>query len=88
VPTPGPAVTTPAVSIPGVVEQPAIRLPAAPAPAAPAPSVQAPAGQPTIAPLGPSVEPAPPAGATRDVPAAETAGRLMRIVPRVDDHST
>ena len=78
-----PAPTAPAVPTPAVIEQPAIRLPAAPAPAA-----QGPVGQPTIAPLGPAVEPAPPAGATRDVPAAETAGRLMRIVPRVDDHST
>jgi hypothetical protein len=34
------------------------------------------------------VEPAPPAANLRDVPAAETSGRLLRIVPPVDGHTT
>jgi hypothetical protein len=59
--------------------------------AAPAPAV----GQsPTVAPLnlqpqsGPAVEPAPPASDPKDVPASETSGRLLRIVPPVDSHTT
>ncbi len=59
--------------------------------AAPAPA----AGQsPTVAPLnlqpqsGPAVEPAPPASDPKDVPASETSGRLLRIVPPVDSHTT
>jgi 2-oxoglutarate dehydrogenase E2 component (dihydrolipoamide succinyltransferase) len=38
--------------------------------------------------LGPAVEPAPPAASLKDVPASETAGRLLRIVPPVDGHTT
>jgi len=59
--------------------------------AAPAPAV----GQsPTVAPLnlqpqsGPAAEPAPPASDPKDVPASETSGRLLRIVPPVDSHTT
>ncbi|MEI6638045.1 MAG: hypothetical protein WCO99_15885, partial [Planctomycetota bacterium] len=59
--------------------------------AAPAPAV----GQsPTVAPLnlqpqsGPAVEPAPPASDPKDVPASETSGRLLRIVPPVGSHTT
>jgi hypothetical protein len=91
--TPATAAPAAAAPVPTVIEQPAIRLPTTPSPAAvptvPAPSSAAPTGRsPTIAPLGPSVDPAPPAGGSRDVPAAETAGRLLRIVPPADVHST
>jgi hypothetical protein len=54
----------------------------------------APSPAPTVAPLGPAVEPAPPTGTTapvtggKDVPAAETSRRLLRIVPSVDAHTT
>ena len=54
----------------------------------------APAQTPTVAPLnaqpqlGPAVEPAPPAADLKDVPAAETSGRLLRIVPPVEGHTT
>ena len=44
--------------------------------------------EPTIAPLGPSVEPAPPAADTRDVPAAETSGGLLRIETSRGDRTT
>jgi hypothetical protein len=53
-----------------------------------------PAQTPTVAPLnaqpqlGPAVEPAPPAADLKDVPAAETSGRLLRIVPPVEGHTT
>jgi len=64
----------------------------------PAPSAATPS--PTVAPLntqpqldaqpqlGPAVEPAPPAAHLKDVPASETAGRLLRIVPPVEGHTT
>jgi hypothetical protein len=60
---------------------------AAPAPAAvkPAPTVAPLSAQPQV---GPAVEPAPPAASLKDVPASETAGRLLRIVPQVDGHTT
>jgi hypothetical protein len=72
---------------------------AAPAPAAatPAPTVAPLNAQPmlNVAPqlnaqpqLGPAVEPAPPAASLKDVPASETAGRLLRIVPPTDGHTT
>jgi hypothetical protein len=54
----------------------------------------APAPSPTVAPLqsqpqpGPAVEPAPPAASLKDVPAAETSRRLLRIVPPVAGHTT
>jgi hypothetical protein len=66
--------------------------------AAPAPAAAKPG--PTVAPLntqpqlnaqpqsGPAVEPAPPAADVRDVPASETASRLLRIVPQADGHTT
>jgi len=38
--------------------------------------------------LGPAVEPAPPAADPKDIPAAETSGRLLRIVPPVNGHTT
>ena len=44
--------------------------------------------QPTIAPLGPSVEPAPPAADTRDLPAAETSSSLLRIETARGDRAT
>ena len=43
---------------------------------------------PTVAPLGPAVEPAPPASDAKDVPAAETSRRLLRIVPPAGGHTT
>ena len=46
------------------------------------------APEPTVAPLGPSVEPAPPAADTRDVPAAETSGGLLRIEAARGDRTT
>ena len=46
---------------------------AAPAEAIPAPRAEA--AEPTVAPIGPSVEPAPPAHDQRDVPATGTSGR-------------
>jgi hypothetical protein len=57
----------------------------APQPPAAAPKA---AQEPTIAPLGPSVEPAPPAADTRDVPAAETSGGLLRIEAARGDRTT
>jgi hypothetical protein len=53
------------------------KIEAIPAPSAKEPAAAtAPAGkEPTIAPLGPSVYPPPPAADTRDIPAAETSGR-------------
>jgi hypothetical protein len=45
--------------------------------------------EPTVAPLGPSVEPAPPASDPKDVPAAGTSGHLRRIeVPASSDGQT
>jgi hypothetical protein len=72
---------------------------AAPAPAAakPAPTVAPLNAQPQLnvqpqlnaqPQLGPAVEPAPPAASLKDVPASETSGRLLRIVPPVDGHTT
>jgi hypothetical protein len=57
------------------------------APQAPA-AAPKPAQEPTVAPLGPSVEPAPPAADTRDVPAAETSGGLLRIEAIRGDRTT
>jgi hypothetical protein len=48
---------------------------AAPAEAIPSPAPRAEAAEPTVAPIGPSVEPAPPAHDQRDVPATGTSGR-------------
>jgi hypothetical protein len=48
---------------------------AAPAEAIPSPTPRAEAAEPTVAPVGPSVEPAPPAHDQRDVPATGTSGR-------------
>jgi hypothetical protein len=52
---------------------------------APAPPA---APEPTVAPLGPVVEPAPPAADNRDVPAAETSSGLRRIEVASGDQST
>jgi hypothetical protein len=52
---------------------------------APAPTVAPPQSQPQP---GPAVEPAPPAASLKDVPAAETSRRLLRIVPTVEGHTT
>ena len=46
------------------------------------------AKEPTVAPLGPAVEPPPPAADTRDVPAAETSGSTRRIEASHGDRST
>ena len=47
------------------------------------------AREPAVAPLGPSVEPAPPAADPQDVPAAGTSGRLRRIeLPAADGQTT
>jgi hypothetical protein len=63
----------------------AIPTPAAKEPAAP--TLKAP--EPTVAPIGPAVEPAPPAADTRDVPAAETSsGLLRRIESPIGDRTT
>jgi hypothetical protein len=55
--------------------------------AAPTPA-KVPTPAPTVAPLGPAVEPAPPANDVKDVPAAETSRRLLRIQPQETGHST
>jgi hypothetical protein len=65
----------------------------------PTPAAKEAAPAPTVAPLnaqpaptqpspGPAVEPAPPAANPKDVPAAETSRRLLRIVPPVEGHTT
>jgi hypothetical protein len=52
------------------------------------PAAPKPTPEPTVAPLGPAVEPAPPAADTRDVPAAETSSGLRRIEVVSGDQST
>jgi hypothetical protein len=54
----------------------------------PQPAAPKPAQEPTVAPLGPSVEPAPPAADTRDVPAAETSGGVLRVEAARGDRTT
>jgi pilus assembly protein FimV len=80
---PTPAATDAAPVAPSTTAGAAGQTPAA----TPAPTA-APAQAPTLAPLGPAVEPAPPATSTKDVPAAGTSGRLLKIVPQVDGHTT
>ena len=74
----------PMETIPTPAAKDAVPAPA-PAAAGPSPTVAPVAPQPQ---LGPAVEPAPPAADPKDVPAAETSRRLLKIVPPVDGHTT
>jgi hypothetical protein len=64
------------------------RIESIPSPAASEPAASIPAEKaPTVAPVGPSVDPAPPAHDPRDIPAAGTSGRGV-LKPITADHTT